>query len=50
MEIHTGQEMKIGLVPENMQMGLDLTLTGADGNKVFQSFLGETDQALTPFH
>lgn len=50
MEIDTGQEMKIGLVPENMQMGLDPTLTGADGKKAFQSFLGEMDQALTPFY
>lgn len=31
LELHIGQEMKIGLVPENMQMGLDPTLTGADG-------------------
>lgn len=31
MELHRGQEMRIGLVPENMQMGLDPTLTGADG-------------------
>lgn len=50
MELHTGQEMKIGLVPENTQMGLDPTLTGADGKKAFQSLMGEIDQALTPFH
>lgn len=31
MELHRGQEIKIGLVPENMQMGLDPTLTGTDG-------------------
>lgn len=50
MEIHPGQEMKIGLVPENMQMGLDWTLTGGDGKKTFLSFLWEMDQALSPFH
>lgn len=31
VELHRGQEMRIGFVPENMQMGLDPTLTGADG-------------------
>lgn len=50
MEIHAGQEMKIGFVPENMQMRLDPTLTGADGKNAFQPFLGEMDQALSPFH
>jgi len=50
MEMRAGQEMKIGLVPENMQMGLDPTLNGADGKKAFPSFLGEMDQALIPFH
>lgn len=50
MEIHASQEMKIGLLPENMQMELDPALTGADGKQAFQSFLGQVDQALTPFH